>query len=86
MAMDLNFLAAMFNPKLPDEELRRQEIRKFLYEGDVKVLALAGCEEMAEALDILVGELEHQNNGYEIIRRFSTAIRAGRQQGRRCFW
>lgn len=86
MAMDLDFLAAMLNPKLLDEELRKQEIRKFLYEGDVRVLALAGCKEMTEALDILVSELEHRNNGYETVGRFSTAIRVRRRQGRRCFW
>lgn len=86
MAMDLNFLAAMLDPNLSDEELRKQEVRKFLYEGDVRVLALTDCKGMAEALSSLVSELEHRNNGCEIIGRLSAAIRARRQRGRRCFW
>ena len=86
VTMDLNLLNSRLTPELTDEELGKKEIRKFLFEGDMRVLSLTTSKGLSDALSAIITELEEKNAGLAIIQRFAQALHDKRQQTRKCFW
>ena len=79
-------LNSRLTPELSDEELGKKEIRKFLFEGDMRVLSLTDSKGLSDALSAIITELEVKNEGLAIIKRFAQGIQNKRQQTRKCFW